>query len=189
MKIATIAALAFGTLASAVPSPAPVAETRDLVERQSTDLTTILTNLNNDLQGPVGQLNGLTSSTATPTVVANICADIQVIVVAAVNACNGLPAGALGSGDILVLLSVVLELILNACNYVYKLSGVDVVDIQIAIKVQLDVCLAALINVVIELLGGIVVTLVAQLVVLLGVVVNIVLELNLTACISALLLV
>ena len=59
MKIATFAALAFGTLASAIPAPAPapVAEAGALVERASSDVTTILTNLNNDLQAPVAQLS------------------------------------------------------------------------------------------------------------------------------------
>ena len=58
MKIATFAALAFGTLASAIPAPAPapLAEAGALEARQSQDVTTILTNLNNDLQQPCANL-------------------------------------------------------------------------------------------------------------------------------------
>ena len=58
-KIATFAALAFGTIASAIPSPAPAAapETGELAKRQGQDMTTILTNLNNDLKEPLGELS------------------------------------------------------------------------------------------------------------------------------------
>ena len=58
-KIATFAALAFSTLASAIPSPAPVAapEARELATRANQDITTILTNLNNDLKAPLGELS------------------------------------------------------------------------------------------------------------------------------------
>ena len=61
MKIATFAALAFGTLASAIPAPAPapLAEAGALEARQSQDVTTILTNLNNDLQKPCADLGKL----------------------------------------------------------------------------------------------------------------------------------
>jgi len=53
-KIATIATIAFGALAAALPSPAPANE---LVTRQSDDVTSILNNLSTDLQGPAGQLS------------------------------------------------------------------------------------------------------------------------------------
>lgn len=61
VKIATFAALAFGTIASAIPYPAPVAvrEAGELVARQSQDITTILTDLNNDLQEPLDDLSKL----------------------------------------------------------------------------------------------------------------------------------
>ena len=57
MKIATFATLAFGTLASALPSPvaAPAPES-DLVTRDDT-VYSILTGLVSDLQTPVGQLS------------------------------------------------------------------------------------------------------------------------------------
>ena len=59
VKIATFTALAFSTIASAIPSPAPVAapEAGELVTRASQDITTILTNLNNDLKEPLGELS------------------------------------------------------------------------------------------------------------------------------------
>ena len=56
MKIATFAALAFGTIASAIPAPAPSTET-ELTTRAGQDLTTILTNLNNALQTPANTLS------------------------------------------------------------------------------------------------------------------------------------
>lgn len=58
-KIATFAVLAFGTIASAIPSPAP--EAGELATRASQDITTILTNLNNALKEPVGELSELVS--------------------------------------------------------------------------------------------------------------------------------
>jgi hypothetical protein len=59
MKIATFAALTFGALASALPSPVASPDLGALVARQADapDVTTVLTNLNNDLQSPVGQLS------------------------------------------------------------------------------------------------------------------------------------
>ena len=66
MKIATFAALAFGTLASAIPAPAPVpvAEAGALVARDTeataATVTSILTQLNNDLKAPTGQLSEYT---------------------------------------------------------------------------------------------------------------------------------
>ena len=54
-KIATFAALAFGTIASATPVAAP--ESGELAKRQSQDVTTILTNLNNNLKAPIDTLS------------------------------------------------------------------------------------------------------------------------------------
>jgi hypothetical protein len=64
MKIVTFAALTFGALASALPSPIGSPEVHALAARQADapDVTTVLTNLNNDLQGPVGQLSERHSS-------------------------------------------------------------------------------------------------------------------------------
>ena len=57
IKIATFAALAFGTVASAIPSPAP--EAAELASRAPQDISTILNNLNNDLKEPLGELSKL----------------------------------------------------------------------------------------------------------------------------------
>ena len=57
-KIATLAALAFGTIVSAIPSP--VVETDALAVREAEaaqDISTILNNLNNDLKEPLGELS------------------------------------------------------------------------------------------------------------------------------------
>ena len=62
MKIATFAALAFGTLASAIPAPAPLqaAEAGALVARNAEatqTVTDIITQLNSDLQAPAAQMS------------------------------------------------------------------------------------------------------------------------------------
>jgi hypothetical protein len=59
IKIATLAALTFSTLASAFPSPVASPEVQALAARQADalDVTTALINLNNDLQSPVGELS------------------------------------------------------------------------------------------------------------------------------------
>ena len=56
MKIATYAALAFGTLASAIPTPAPVPEAAALEERSGKTITAILTGLHSDLQHSCGAM-------------------------------------------------------------------------------------------------------------------------------------
>jgi hypothetical protein len=59
MKIATLAALAFGTFVSAIPSPvaAPEARADALVERSAHDVSTVLNNLHYSLQAPCGKLS------------------------------------------------------------------------------------------------------------------------------------
>jgi hypothetical protein len=59
MKIATFAALAFGTLASALPSPVASTDINVIVARQADapDVTTVLTNLASDLQSPVAEMS------------------------------------------------------------------------------------------------------------------------------------
>ena len=126
MKIATFAALAFGTVASAfpAPAPAPAAEAGVLVERQAEDLTTILTNLNNALQTPANTLSTLShcarvnvyihkpidSMTAETATADNVNAPVQqmaTLIQDATNAANG--ASGLGSGNILLLISVTIQ--------------------------------------------------------------------------------
>jgi hypothetical protein len=125
-KIATFAVLAFGALASALPSPVASPDVKAIVARQdASDVTGILTNLASDLQAPVAQMskwyflslhdqlvNGmfmtdaLTPENTTPATVTPILVDIQVLITAAVSACSGKSAG---SGDLIVLLSVIIN--------------------------------------------------------------------------------
>jgi len=184
-KIATIAALAFSTLASALPSPIASPEVNALAARAgSPDVTTALTTLQNNLQGPVGQLNALTPATATPANVHPIIIDIQVIIEAGLADCKGKHAG---SGDILVLLSIVINLVIGACGKVCGYPGVDFVSLQ-AIVVILDVSLSALISLVLGLVGGLLTIVIALLVGLLGTVVSILGTLKFTLCLKALLI-
>ena len=62
MKLATLAALAFGTFVSAVPVEERTTDIRPFVERQTTDLTSILTTLQSAVQGPSDQLSQCTCS-------------------------------------------------------------------------------------------------------------------------------
>ncbi|KAI0029947.1 hypothetical protein K488DRAFT_72586 [Vararia minispora EC-137] len=182
MKIATLATIAFGALVSALPQPVASPDIKALVARQASapDVTTVLTNLNNDLQGPVGQLNALTAATATPDKVQPIVLNIQVIISAAVDAAKGKPAG---SGDLFVLLSVVINLVIGAFGKVINFPGVDKASLIVIFQL-VDSVLAALIHLVLGLVGVVVALLVA----LLGGVVSIIIELNLTAVISVLLI-
>jgi len=189
MKIATFAALTFGTFASAIPSPAPAAEARDLEARAAgVTLTSLLTQLPNQVSGSVSKLNALTPETATPAAVAAIAAEIKVQIDATVGAIVALPVGAIGTGNILVLLSAFIQVVLGAFVSVYSLPGVDVVAIKAAIKVSIDVSLSVFISVVLNLVVGILGSLLVSLKVLLGVYVSVFLELDLTACIGVLVL-
>ncbi|VDB88925.1 unnamed protein product [Peniophora sp. CBMAI 1063] len=189
MKIATFAALAFGTLASAIPAPAPlpVAEAGALMARDAAanqDVTTILTNLNNDLQAPTGQLNGLTADTATPDKVNEIVVSIKVLIEAATAACG--KASGVGSGNILVLISITINLVISACNHCYSVCT-DKVTILVILQL-LDVVLAALLTIVFKLVGGLLTIVIGLLVALLGGLVQIILGLKFTACAKVLLL-
>ncbi|KZV72687.1 hypothetical protein PENSPDRAFT_750675 [Peniophora sp. CONT] len=185
MKIATFAALAFGTLASAIPAPAPVpaAEAGELMARQSQDLTTILTNMNNDLQAPVAQMNDLTADTATPDKVNDIVLSIKVIIETATAACG--KSSGLGSGNILLLLSISINLVISACNHCYSVCT-DKVDVLVILQL-LDVVLAALISIVLKLVGGVLSVVIGLLVGLLGTVVQLLVSLKFTACLKVLL--
>ncbi|VDB88899.1 unnamed protein product [Peniophora sp. CBMAI 1063] len=188
MKIATFAALAFGTLASAIPAPAPlpVAEAGALVPRaaEAQDVTTILTDLNNNLKAPTTELSGLTADNATPDNVNVIVLKIKVLIEAATEACGG--ASGLGSGNILLLLSISINLVISACNTCYSVCT-DKAGVLVVIKI-LDSVLAALLTIVLKLVGGLLVTVIGLLVGLLGGVVEIILSLNFTACAKVLLL-
>ncbi|KAI0030868.1 hypothetical protein K488DRAFT_71854 [Vararia minispora EC-137] len=177
MKIATLATLAFGTLASALPSPvaapAPVSE-GELVARTDT-VYSVLTGLNSDLQAPVAQLNALSPADCTPDKVQPIVLNIQVLISVAVDKCKGLSAG----GDILLQLSIILNLVFGAAGKVYGYPGVDKAGLQIVFQ------LLDLISLVFGLVGGLL-GLLAKLLVGLLTVVPIILELGLTSVIHVL---
>jgi len=185
-KIATFAVLAFGALASALPSPVASPDVKAIVARQdASDVTGILTNLASDLQAPVAQMNALTPENTTPATVTPILVDIQVLITAAVSACSGKSAG---SGDLIVLLSVIINLVIGACGKVCGFPTIDI-SIQVLVVAYLDVCLSALISVVLGLVGGILTVVIGLLVGLLGAVVEIILSLKLVLCIKVLALV
>ncbi|KZV63629.1 hypothetical protein PENSPDRAFT_691483 [Peniophora sp. CONT] len=189
MKIATFAALAFGTLASAAPSPAPFPafEAGALMARDAqaaTDVTSILTKLNSDLQAPTSQLNGLTAENATPENVNVIVLKIKVLIEAATEACGKAPG--VGSGNILLLLSISINLVISACNHCYSVCS-DKVNVLVVLQL-LDVVLAALISIVFKLVGGLLTVVIGLLVGLLGGLVELIISLKFTACIKVLLL-
>ena len=122
MKIATVAALAFGTFASAIPAPAPVPEAGALEARSvGPTVTDVLTGLETNLKPLVDQmsesyiqlacrwnssrvtLDSMTPDTATPDAVQNIVDEIIALLTTATSDC-GSSSGS-GSGDLLSLLS------------------------------------------------------------------------------------
>ncbi|KZV63616.1 hypothetical protein PENSPDRAFT_757802 [Peniophora sp. CONT] len=189
MKIATFAALAFGTLALAIPTPAsvPAAEAGALMARDTEatqTVTQIITQLNSDLQAPTTQLGSLTAANATPDNVNVIVLKIKVLIEAATAACG--KSSDLGSGNILLLLSISINLVISACNKCYSVCS-DKVDVLVVLQI-LDGVLAALISIVLKLVGGILATVVALLVGLLGTVVQLLVSLKFSLCLKALLI-
>ncbi|KZV72689.1 hypothetical protein PENSPDRAFT_750676 [Peniophora sp. CONT] len=189
MKIATFAALAFGTLASAIPAPAPVPvaeagaiEARDTAATQT--VTQILTQLNNDLQAPTTQLGGLTAANATPDNVNVIVLKIKVLIEAATAACG--KASGVGSGNILLLISISINLVVTACNKCYSVCT-DKVDVLVILQI-LDGVLAALLTIVLKLVGGLLTVVIGLLVGLLGGVVQILVGLKFTLLLKVLLI-
>ncbi|KZV72105.1 hypothetical protein PENSPDRAFT_751174 [Peniophora sp. CONT] len=185
MKIATFAALAFGTLASAIPAPAPApaAEAGALVTRTSPDVTAILTQLSIDLENPCKELSGV-SADVSVQVVTDLVAKITLLIQTATTACGS--ASGLGSGNILLLLSVCIKLVISACGTCYN-TCTDKVDILVVLQL-LDGVLAALVSVVLKLVGGVLAVVIGLLVGLLGTVVQLILSLKFTACAKVLLL-
>ncbi|KAI0316428.1 hypothetical protein OF83DRAFT_246546 [Amylostereum chailletii] len=187
MKIATFAALAFGVFTSAMPT---VVESRDIEARQVTTLTSTLTNGATTLQEPCAKLTGLTAAAVTVEVVTEIVAEIVVGINAITTSCKGLPSGAIGTGDILALLSIIIKLVITSCGTVYNLPGVDQGAI-IGCFLPIGTALVALINIVLSLvlglLGGILSIVIGVLVGLLGgSCTTIIVQLKLTALISLL---
>ncbi|KZV69408.1 hypothetical protein PENSPDRAFT_753382 [Peniophora sp. CONT] len=187
MKIATFAALAFGSIASAIPAPAPLAEAGALEARTTHTVTDVLTALPGKLAAPCGALSSMTPSTVTPAAVKVEIDLIVAILTQAKSDCGS--ASGNGSGNLLALLSVVIKLVIGAAGSCYSASGSSI-DVQVVLQL-LDVCLSGLIstvlNLVLGLLGGILSVVVGLLTGLLGgSCTSIILKLNLKLCISLL---
>ncbi|KZV72723.1 hypothetical protein PENSPDRAFT_649487 [Peniophora sp. CONT] len=188
MKIATFAALAFGTIASAIPAPAPApapaAEAGELSARAGQDLTTILTNLNSALQGPANTLNSMTASTATTDNVNAPVQQMKTLIQNATTAANS--SSGLGSGNILLLISVTIQIVISSCGKAYSASGSSV-DILVILQI-LDPILAALVSLVLKLVAGVLTVVIGLLVGLLGTVVNLLVSLKFTVLAKVLLI-
>ncbi|VDB88860.1 unnamed protein product [Peniophora sp. CBMAI 1063] len=184
-KIATFAALAFGTIASAIPSsiPATAPEAGELVTRQAQDVTTILTNLNNDLKDPLSALNGMTASTATSD---NVNTSVQQMITMIQSATDALgSASGTGSGNPLQLVGTTINSVMTAANNVNGVSS----DVAVLGVLQLlDPILAALVALVLQLVAGVLTVVVGLLVGLLGGVVGLILGLDFASLASVLLL-
>ncbi|KAI0314581.1 hypothetical protein OF83DRAFT_1136127 [Amylostereum chailletii] len=105
-KIATFAALAFGVFTSAMPTGV---ESRAVEARGASDLTGVLADLKVGLDVNVNLLAAVTADNYSYDHVNGIVLDIKATIDVAVDACKALPAGAIGTGDILALLSVVIN--------------------------------------------------------------------------------
>jgi len=187
-KIAAVAVLAFATFAYAMPAPAPSFETSALEARTGGTAIDVLTQLHLDLQVKVNLLVALTPVTITVDVLAGILADIVLLINTAVSNCHGLPNG---SGDLLALLSVIIQLVIGGCGSILKLK-IDL-SLYLDLFLVLDACLAGLVNLVLGLvlglLGGILSIVVGLLVSLLGGgCTSIILQLKLTVLAKVLLL-
>ncbi|KZV72103.1 hypothetical protein PENSPDRAFT_751173 [Peniophora sp. CONT] len=189
MKIATFAAIALGTLASAIPSPAPipVAESGALVERKAAPTCeTVLLNLTVSLTVPCLELTRLTSKTATPANVTEIVDEIALLINDTLAVLENVSSLGSSSLNILKLLATIIELVISALGHVFSVCVEK--DAIRAILQILDSVLASLISAVLKLIGGIISTLIAQLVGLLGSIIQVILSLKFTACEKVLLL-
>jgi len=186
MKIATFAALAFGSIASAIPAPAPAPEANAL-EARATSVSSVLTQLNSDLQGPSQQLSSYPSGAPYDyQKITDIVVSIQVIIDLAATKCKSASGSILDITVVVSLLVSIISIVIKACGSVYGLPGIDQVQIQVIVSI-LGVSLAALIKIVVGVLGVVVGLLVQLLVGLLGsVVINLIVSLKLTALISIL---
>ncbi|KAA1477929.1 hypothetical protein DENSPDRAFT_627148 [Dentipellis sp. KUC8613] len=185
-KLATLAVFAFSTLVSAVPVAEPVAapEVRD-VEKRAQTVEDILNNLNTQLQPFASQLNAFTADTATTDAVTPVVSNIQSTIQSTVDQLNAIPVGGIQGGNFLGALTTVMGTALNPANNVANVAGSNKVVI-IPVFSPLGVVLAALINVVLKLVGGILGSLIFLLVSLLGDLTVIIVNLHLTVLISLL---
>ncbi|KZV72725.1 hypothetical protein PENSPDRAFT_649490 [Peniophora sp. CONT] len=173
-KIATFAALAFGTLASAVPASVAVPDAGELDTRASQDISTILTNLNNDLKAPLGQLNGMTARTAT---VDNVNTQVQAIKTMIQSATTAIgSASGNGNGNPLMLIGTTINSVMTAANKAHSVST-DQANVLVVIQL-LDPVLAALVALVLKLVAGLLTIVIGLLVGLLGAVTQLILGLD-----------
>ncbi|VDB90081.1 unnamed protein product [Peniophora sp. CBMAI 1063] len=191
MKIATFAALAFGTLASAIPSPAPILTVEEgaLVERKTTsNVAIVLANLTVHVTPLCLKLTELTATSATPANTTAIIDQIKVVLEEAVEILKGVATLGSSIGDILQLLAAIIKLLITSINHVVSVCLDKDVILQIVKLV--DGPLAALISAILGLVGGggILSSVIAQLVGLLGSIIQTLLSLNFTACEQVLLI-
>ncbi|KAI0311721.1 hypothetical protein OF83DRAFT_1177291 [Amylostereum chailletii] len=187
MKLATLAMVAFGTFAAAAPSMiedrsvAVQVDARAVQPRHidGSDMTTILNNLQAELVPQVALLNAMTAETATADAVNPIVQSIQSSIQAAVDAGNCLPPGAIGSGNIIVIISIIINIVLIPCGKIIAFPCIDQ-EALLAIFFVLGEVLAALLGVVIGLVGGVLSIIIGILVGLLGGVIPVILALGLT---------
>ncbi|KAI0311720.1 hypothetical protein OF83DRAFT_1177290, partial [Amylostereum chailletii] len=92
---------------------------------------------------------------------------IASIVQSAVDAVTALPAGALGTGNVLSLVSGILNTILSPFSTILSLPGVDATTLQ-GLLAPLGIVLAALLAAVLGLVGGLLAILLPLLLLLLG---------------------
>ncbi|KAI0056321.1 hypothetical protein BV25DRAFT_1832310 [Artomyces pyxidatus] len=176
-KIVTVAAFAFGTLASAVP-----VEER-IVKARAQTITDILDALNTQVAPVAAQFAALTPSTATAENVTPIVNNIQSLVQDAVNQINA-PGTTVGSGNPLGSLNTVLSTILTPAGTASNIKGVSS-DFIPAFS-PLGVVLATLVSLVLKTVGGLVIVLESTLVTLLGGLTVVISHLNLTPLLIAL---
>ncbi|KZV72716.1 hypothetical protein PENSPDRAFT_750696 [Peniophora sp. CONT] len=173
-KIATFAVLAFGTLASAIPASVAAPEAGELATRASQDISTILTNLNNDLKAPLGELNGMTASTAT---VDNVNTHVQAVKTMIQTATTAIgSAKGTGNGNPLMLVGTTINSVMTAANKAHSVSK-DKTNVLVVIKI-LDPVLAALVALVLKLVGNILTIVVGLLVGVLGAVTELIIGLD-----------
>ncbi|KAI0315912.1 hypothetical protein OF83DRAFT_1173387 [Amylostereum chailletii] len=190
-KIATVAAVAFGTLASAMPAAYGTPASYGAVaappstSASGSDVTSILTGLHASVEAKVDVLASVTLDNFSKDQITNVALDVKLDVSVAVDAIKALPTGTVGAGDLLVLLSGVISVVVSAFARIYVIAGVDQVAVRASVSVLADV-LASLVTVVCAHLTGVLSVSVGLLVNLLGGCTSSIISLQLTALIKVL---